>query len=349
MIIIIINVLLLITYSSLHAQRYREHPREKSFESLPQFVIDTIETKKEGVRIVLYSNNMWEYVYDENFTNRINSNEWVKSNWDTTQIFAYKEIPFNALPSIVELKLIDDIDDFHPPIIGKVFSKYGPRGRRDHNGTDVPRPEGDPIYATFEGKVRYARYNPGGFGYLVIVRHTNGLETWYAHLSKLNVKLGDVVNTGEVVGFVGNTGRSRGNHLHFEMRYKDQSFDPEFLIDFESGMLRYEVFALEKAFFNINSRASEILEDDDEDYAMLGAMLANAADSAAHIVSNAEESIAKERAVLSQSRAVYHTVRSGDVLGRIALRYGVTISQICRLNNISRNSVIDLGQELRVR
>ena len=97
--------------------------------------------------------------------------------------------------------------------------------------------------------------NTGGFGNLVIVRHPNGLETWHAHLSKLNVQVNEYVKTGQVIGFSGNTGRSRGPHLHFEMRYCDQTFDPEFIIDFPTGCLKYHTFALEKSFFNIHSRA----------------------------------------------------------------------------------------------
>ena len=107
---------------------------------------------------------------------------------------------------------------------------------------------------------------------MVIVRHENGLETWYAHLSRINVAVNDYVKSGQVIGFGGSTGRSRGPHLHFEMRYCDQTFDPEFIIDFQSGQLRYQTFALEKKFFNIHSRASEILEEDDDDFMMLAGL-----------------------------------------------------------------------------
>ena len=165
---------------------------------------------------------------------------------------------------MVELKLVDDLTQFKSPVTGKVLSKYGPRRRRNHNGVDIPLRPGEPVYATFDGRVRYAKYNTGGYGNLVIVRHRNGLETWNAHLSKLNVKPNDYVKAGQVIGFSGNTGRSRGPHLHYEMRYQDQTFDPEFIVDFETGQLKYQTFALEKSFFNIHSRASEILEEEDE-------------------------------------------------------------------------------------
>lgn len=347
---IIFITISLISFSASYAQRYRtSQPSEKSIETLPQIAIDTLDTEKSNTKIVIFSNNTWHYLYTPTDIDKINSNEFVVSHWDTTQVFAYKDTPYSALPPIVELKLINNVDDFHAPTIGSVFSKYGPRRRRNHNGVDISMRLGEPLYATFEGKIRYARYNFGGFGYLVIIRHTNGLESWYGHLSRLNVACGDVVKAGQVIGFAGNTGRSRGNHLHYEMRYKDQTFDPEFLIDFENGLLRYEVFALEKSFFNINSHASEILEDADDDYVLLGSMLSEASDSAAYVASIAEKKVEAQRAEVSQSSAVYHTVRQGDMLGKIAGKYGVSIDQLCRLNKITRTTVLRLGQKLRVK
>lgn len=107
---------------------------------------------------------------------------------------------------MVDLNLVKDLSGFKAPVVGSVLSKYGPRGRRNHNGVDIPLKIGEPIYAAFDGKIRYAKYNTGGFGNLVIVRHENGLETWHAHLSKLNVKVNDYVKCGQVIGFCGSTG-----------------------------------------------------------------------------------------------------------------------------------------------
>ncbi|MFI3262392.1 MAG: M23 family metallopeptidase [Rikenellaceae bacterium] len=335
--------------TAIFAQSSKFLPTNKSLESLPRIVVDTLDTDKENVKIVLFSNNSWEYFYPKSDIDLINSNEYVTDHWDTSQLFAYKDIPYSDLPPIVELKLIDNIDEFHPPTIGSIRSKYGPRRGRSHNGVDISMHTGEPLYATFDGKIRYAKYNSGGFGYLVIIRHTNGLESWYGHLSKLNVNADDVVKAGKVIGFAGSTGRSTGTHLHYEMRYKDQTFDPEFLIDFEKGLLRYEVFALEKSFFNINSRASEILQDADEDYILLGSMLSEASDSAALMIANSEKEVTKIREQIALSEAVYHTVRSGDNLSRIASKYKVSIDQICRLNKITRSTTIRIGRKLRIR
>jgi LysM repeat protein len=169
---------------------------------------------------------------------------------------------------------------------------------------------------------------------LIIIRHLNGLETWYAHLSRNNVKEGDYVKAGQVIGFSGNTGRSRGPHLHFEMRYCDQTFDPEFLIDFENGQLKYQTFILEKKFFNIYSRASELLEEEEDlNFPLLSD------DSAPVKAENAER----------ESREIWHIVKSGDMLGKLARRYGVTVNQICRLNKIKSTTTLKLGRRLRIK
>lgn len=315
-----------------------------SLEKLPQKAIDTLDTERDDVKVVLYSNNTWKYYHPE-LDDKLGVHDVYQEHWDNSQVFAYKSVALKDLPDVVELKLIDDLADFRCPLQGKVYSKYGPRGSRNHNGIDIPLKTGEPIFSAFEGKVRYAKYNWGGFGYLVIVRHSNGLETWHAHLSRLNVTENSFVKAGEVIGFGGSTGRSSGPHLHFEMRYYDQTFDPEYLIDFASGQLKYTTFELEKSFFNINSRATDQLEDHDEFYDKI-ASGDNTSDEILERIAQAQK---PGQSVSQGGTVVYHTVRSGDMLGRIAKKYGVTVGQICRLNNIKTNSVIKVGQRLRIR
>jgi len=275
-----------------------------------------------------------------------------KEHWDTTQVFAYKSVQLSDLPPLLELNLIRDLSEFTPPLIGNVFSKYGPRGRRDHNGVDIPAKLGDPIYATFEGKVRYAKFNTGGFGNLVIIRHPNGLETWSAHLHKMEVKVGDYVATGQLIGLAGRTGRAYGVHLHFELRYCDQTFDPEFVIDFPTGSLKYQTFALEKAYFNIRSRASELLEEDEGyDFQLLAAGDSDTTSSVDILerIALAQKASSNNTASESQGNPIYHTIVSGDMLGKLAIKYGVSIDQICRLNGITRTTILSLGRKLRVK
>lgn len=313
-------------------------------EDLPRRPIDTIKTADPETKVIIYSNNTWEFYRPD--MSRLSVFKTYRVNWDTTSVFSYRNVELHDLPDVVNLKLVDSLSEFSPPIVGNIFSKYGPRGRRNHNGVDIPLKVGEPILASFDGKVRYSKYNTGGFGNLVIVRHPNGLETWHAHLSKVNVKSGDYVKRGQVIGYGGSTGRSRGPHLHFEVRYQDQTFDPEFIFDFQRGELRNKEFALERRFFNIRSRASEILEEDDDLLPGSGTDLL--ADTEHNSVAKA---IAppKPASTAPKTGTIYHTIKSGDMLGRLAIKYGVTVDQICRLNNIQRTTTLALGRKLRIK
>lgn len=357
------TILTLITFilsSQLcNAQRYSYSRvvKQATAESLKPIPIDTVPSNKKGINMVIFSNGTWQYINTD--AHKMNLFAAFNHHWDTSQIFAFKDISYNELPPIVELNIVDKLTDFTPPIIGgRVTSKYGPRRSKNHNGTDIASDKGTPLFATFDGKVRYAKYQTGGYGYLVIIRNANGLESWYGHLSKLFVEVNQYVKSGQIIGYVGNTGRSRGNHLHYELRYQDQTFDPEFLIDFETGSLRYTKFSLEKSFFNIHSRASEILDEEDDNYASSSELFANATDAKAveeavrtSVGEDNPESTAKKAATISatSSSAVYHVVKSGNTLGAIAIKYGTSVDKICKLNNISRNTVLRLNQRIRVR
>ena len=327
------------------AQRRTAAP---SLEALPRIPIDTLDTNDGIGKVVIYTNNTWEYFYPDE--ERIVAKEIYREHWDTTRVFAYTDIELSDLPTVTELELIEDISHYHSPIVGNVLSKYGVRRGHRHQGVDIPLKVGEPIYATFAGRVRYSRYNTGGYGNLVIIRHENGLETWYAHLSRRNVNSGDYVKAGTVIGFGGNTGRSRGPHLHFEMRYCDQTFDPENLIDFPSGDLRYQTFELRKSYFSIYSRASENLEEEDYDEQLLAA---EGSVTSEDILDNiAKQQGSDDRTRLgssSSSDPLYHTIRKGENLSRIARMYGTSVRRLCELNNIKETSVIRYGQKLRVR
>lgn len=326
---------------SVCAQRYRAQPR---IEELPRYPLDTLDTSDPDFKVVLYSNNTWSYFRID--TTGYAENPVYVENWDTTGVFSYKSIELEDLPTVVNLQLLAEAgDEFHYPIKGTVRSPYGPRRRRNHNGVDISLKTGEPIYACFDGKVRYARYNTGGFGYLVIVRHTNGLETWYAHLSRLNVSVNDYVKAGQVIGFGGSTGRSTGPHLHFEMRYCDQTFDPQFLIDFPAGELKFQTFALDKKFFNIHSRASEMLEEDDDDMALFAETV-----TPDKIVEGVRKNGGQGATVrASDGDPVYHTIVSGDMLGKLAIKYKVSVRQICALNGITEKTILRPGKRLRIK
>lgn len=344
-VVLIWMLLLCVSSSGVWAQKKKTYTPPK-IEDLPRHPIDTVQGGDKETKIILYSNNTWSY-YRPEMTRSVEN--LYNEHWVTESVFAYKGIELSDMPSKVELKMVETSTDFHAPIVGKVFSPYGPRRGRNHNGVDIPLSMHEPIYATFDGKIRYAKYNTGGFGNLVIIRHANGLETWSAHLSRTNVQSGDVVKAGQIIGFGGSTGRSRGPHLHFEIRYCDQTFDPEFILDFETGSLKYHTFVLEKSFFNIHSRATEMLDEDEADFSL--PMVANneAALPDDGDGSSTVKKTAPKTAPKTTGTKVTHTVRSGDTLSKIAGKYGVSIDQICRLNNVTRSTVLQLGRKLTVK
>lgn len=292
------------------------------FNSTDALVVDTIPSSSEGLSIVLYNDNTWRFVRNRNID--VLDETVFTSDWDTTKIQVYKT-ELKDLPISMVIDLVDSLKSYHYPHKGRVTSKYGPRRRRIHQGTDIDLETGEPIYATFDGRVRITTYIRYGYGNLVVIRHDNGLETYYAHLSEINVKPNQWVTAGQVIGKGGNTGRSTGSHLHYEIRYKGQTFDPERLIDFTTGTLRRETFLLKKTYFSPYSRFTQ---DFDEE-----------------IQSEEEDKkIAAEAAAKK-----YHIVKRGDTLGRIAINNRTTVTKLCQLNGIKKTTVLQIGQRIRVR
>ena len=229
--------------------------------------------------------------------------------------------------------LVDSVSRFVCPHKGKVFSKFGIRRGRKHTGCDVPYPTGTPVYCAFDGRVRLAERHKG-YGLAIVVRHENGLETLYGHLSRMDVVPGQWVHAGDLLGLGGSTGRSSGPHLHFETRYCGHAFDPEWIVDFERGVLRKNVFVLKRSYLSPYSRyVPETIDDEEELYMTEEQIKAE------------EERIAKERAAMK-----YHTIRSGDTLSGIAAKYGTSVSKICSLNSgLKPTTTLSIGRKIRVK
>ena len=119
---------------------------------------------------------------------------------------------------------------FIKPIKAGITSRFGSRWGTNHKGTDYGAPTGTQIKAAAEGTVTFSGWNSGGFGYLVIISHGNGIQTYYGHCSELDCKVGDYVYQGDVIAKVGNTGDSYGSHLHFEIRVNDIAYNPEYYV-----------------------------------------------------------------------------------------------------------------------
>ena len=171
----------------------------------------------------------------------------VYCSWDTRNIHAY-DFSFRELHDTTRIVLRYDACDFAHPFRGHVTSNFGERGSRYHYGIDIKLLKGDPVKSAFEGLVRISQYSKT-YGNVVVVRHPNGLETLYAHLSARKVKPGDYVEAGHVIGLGGNTGRSTGSHLHFECRYKGEPIDPNVIIDWERGELNTDELLLSQELF----------------------------------------------------------------------------------------------------
>lgn len=284
-------------------------------------VIDTLPTPSEQISIVLFNDNTWRYVLAEGFRN---DTTVFDDHWNTSATHAYTDIDLNSFPDATPIQLVDSLSSYHYPYIGRITSRYGPRRGRSHQGIDMSLKVGDPVYAVFDGKVRLSKA-AGNYGNLVIIRHNNGLETYYAHLSERSVQPGEWVVAGQQIGLGGNTGRSTGPHLHFEVRYRGQSFDPERIIDFKTGELRREELLLKRRHFSIYAKFEQDFDEEVE-------------------IEKIEEAERKAAQAIQ-----YHTVRSGDTLGALARKYGTTVSRICQLNNIKSTSILRIGQRLRVR
>ena len=296
---------------------------------LPREICDTLETSDPRIQLVLYKDHTWEYRKD---MEKFSEDTLFTQYWDNTTVNPYK-VKIEEMPYRVILWLADSVSNFTCPFERAVFSKFGWRHGRQHMGVDLPGPKGTPIYAAFDGKVRMAK-KFGGYGNVVVLRHDNGLETTYGHLSSIKVAEGDWVHSGDVVGEMGSTGHSTGPHLHFETRFRGAAFDPQWIIDFENGRLRDSVFVLKVK--HLIPGCQYVQSSDEEENA---------------IYQSEEEARAEaERLIAEMNARKYYKIRSGDTLGAIARRYGTTVTAICRLNdNLTAKTTLKIGRTIRVR
>lgn len=241
-----------------------------------------------------------------------------KTDWRTSEVH-YSASDFSKLPKFMRFELLRGSERYRYNWYGSLTWGFGPRWGKVHKGLDTFLEMGDSLFATFNGIVRYAEFNTGGYGNCVVIRHFSGIETLYAHMSQLNVKPGQLLETGEFIGLAGSTGRSDGPHLHFETRYLSYPFDPLLMLDKDSSLaLMDTVFVLEK---------DKLLNDGST----------GKGTSVNYVKDN-----------LSQ-KGKYHTVKKGETLYFIAKKHRVTVQSIMKLNKLKNANQIRIGQQLRIK
>lgn len=244
--------------------------------------------------------------------------------WESGLVNSYKN-------AIVPDRATIDVSDYVMPCPGIITSPYGyrPRFRRMHKGVDLRAHVGDTIRAAFDGKVRLTKYERGGYGFYVIVRHTNGLETVYGHLSKFLVRPDENVKAGTPIALAGNTGRSTGPHLHFETRYMGYAINPCAIFDFENQSVRDDEYLFTKRTY-----------ESAPEYTPASSIYAGLKNSRIYKMRNNYKR--------GGSKATYK-IRKGDNLGKIAARHGISVSKLCKLNGINSKTTIKAGSSLRVK
>lgn len=260
---------------------------------MEQWLVDIAEDPKFQVDESLTIDCVW-----------VNHHDYF-SNWTSQKINPYELDGANYKDTLL-VHINDSLAGINwtlPVTNTRITSPFGFRRYRWHYGTDLKVYYGDPIVAAFDGIVRIVDYERYGYGKYVVLRHLNGLETLYGHMSKTTVQVGDQVTAGDEIGLGGSTGRSTGTHLHFEIRYQGNAIDPSSIYDFTEGCLVEDVYAITPASFQYLADAR---------------------------------------------KTRYHKIRSGDTLGHISVRYGVSVSRLCRLNGISRNTTLRIGRTLRI-
>ncbi|MFN4083259.1 MAG: peptidoglycan DD-metalloendopeptidase family protein [Bacteroidia bacterium] len=280
---------------------------------------DVFEESQEFDTIIYTSSDLyWDFLRPRNFlfdTTFAPAREFYQL-WDTIVINPYN-VDLKSMEDTVKL-ILAGYDDcsFHPPAIGDITSDFGFRrwGRRlkFHYGSDIRMDVGDPVYAAFEGVVRVAKRSTD-YGYVVLIRHNNGLETLYAHFSQLLVFPGQPVKGGDIIGLAGSTGRSTGPHLHFEVRFKGEKINPNSIIHFPTGSLLSDTFVIDKGCFK-------------------------------HLY-DVKSAALKSKSVTPK----YYTVKKGETLFSIARKFDINVNTLARRNKLTTKSKLKTRQKIRLR
>ena len=245
---------------------------------------------------------------------------------DWNNVYAHRE---TVLPDSFRI----DLRGFHMPTDSRVLtSNFGARWGRQHKGLDIKVYIGDTIRAAFSGKIRIVKYEPRGYGKYVVIRHHNGLETIYGHMSKQLVVENQEVKAGEPIGLGGNTGRSTGSHLHFETRLCGVALNPALLFDFRNQDVVGDFYMFRRNKYAAESAMATRLRG-------VGGVTAGYNDQ--------DDELEIATAPRTSSNVHFHKVKKGDTLQAIARKHHTTIAKLCELNHIGKNIRLRPGQILK--
>lgn len=297
-----------------------------------------------------------------NDSKEIPSSTLYQSTWYNERVKA-PDFSFKQIPDEVVLRLINPNkgQNFCFPVKKPKSSSYGWRWGRPHTGIDLALNTGDKIYAAFDGVVRLAKYN-GGYGNCVVIRHYNNLETLYGHLSKINVKVGEKVKAGDVIGLGGSTGHSTGPHLHFECRLLYACFDPEWIFDLETYSIKTSFIRIDKSYFGVES--SEQKANKKSAKSRLS-KVDKCFEGKPYVKTSSL--IAEERKLIKSGKIPQYTVmaggvgsqvndnhkyimaRKGDKMKAIAKRYNLSEEELRRMNPSVKTDLLKQQTKIRIK
>lgn len=268
--------------------------------------------------------------------------------WESNLVNCYKDA------NVPNTKVLD-VRRYVMPIKGNyVTSHYGyrPQFGRTHKGIDLRAAVGDTVYSAFSGRVRLTRFERGGYGFYVIVRHENGLETVYGHLSRFLVKPDQYVKAGQPIALSGNTGRSTGPHLHFETRFMGYAINPEAIFDFANRCTHTDSYTFSKSTYTkardyapskrYAAAKKSVAPEEKEQTATR--KRSNKKEEQPQVTASTRKSTKESR---NESRSTYQ-VKKGDNLDKIAKNNGTTVEQLKKLNGLT-SSTIQEGKVLKVK
>lgn len=262
---------------------------------------------------------------------------WSNENTRTSYLFQ-KEKTY-----VIPLET-NNTGNFVFPCSGKVCSPYGIRNGRLHSGMDIKQRLGDSIVSVWDGVVRMARMGYYGYGGTVIIRHDNGLETMYAHLSRISVLPNQKVKAGQLIGKAGRTGRATTEHLHFETRFLYEHFNPRKIIDFDTKQLICDTLIVKNGKFY---KSGDLRKEEEEIKlkATINDTLITVQDSTQI---KTTEPTPQTKPQQNTYKPKYHIVKQGDTLSRIAKKHHTSIKKLCEVNRIKDTSILSLGQKIKL-